>query len=169
MAKKPSIGFMGLSTVGRQLNLFGPSIGVGIYGPRKTERSNEGKISKPLRDQVWMKYMKNRTQGRCYCCRERPIHYTDFQVGHNKARAKGGKNHISNLRPICGPCNRGMRTMSIEKYRQINFGPIKPPKKKIRRKSRKRSPTGHDSILDRLDQAIGPLDGYKFNRKKKYL
>jgi hypothetical protein len=44
----------------------------------------------------------------------------DFQVGHNKAVAKGGNNNISNLRPICGPCNRGMGTMSIEKYRE-NF------------------------------------------------
>lgn len=44
----------------------------------------------------------------------------DFQVGHNKAVAKGGNDNISNLRPICGPCNRGMGTKSIEKYRE-NF------------------------------------------------
>ena len=56
--------------------------------------------------------------GKCYCCEWRPITYTDFEVGHNKAVAKGGKDNISNLRPICRQCNRSMRTMSIEQYKK---------------------------------------------------
>ena len=92
-------------------------------------------IGKSLRDQVWLKYMGNKAQGKCYCCKIRPIHMTDFQVGHNKAVAKGGKNNISNLRPICGPCNRGMRTKSIEWYRKKYFAKTKSKKgsKKIRK------------------------------------
>lgn len=114
----------------RNYSPLGESLGGWSGSSHTNQRSNSGKISKSLRDQVWMRYMKNKAQGKCYCCRMRPIHYTDFQVGHNKARATGGKNHISNLRPICGPCNRGMQTMSIEKYRQIHFGPKKPRRTK---------------------------------------
>lgn len=65
--------------------------------------------------------MGNKVEGKCYCCKTRTIHVMDFQVGHNKAVAKGGNDNISNLRPICGPCNRGMGTMSIEKYREKYF------------------------------------------------
>lgn len=96
-------------------------------------------IGKSLRDQVWIKYMGNKAEGKCYCCRIRTIHFTNFQVGHNKAVAKGGKNHITNLRPICGTCNRGMRTKSIEAYRKKYFA--KPTKKKpTKRKSPKKKP-----------------------------
>lgn len=90
------------------------------FGFKKTSGGRKP-IGKSLRDQVWLKYMGNKAQGKCYCCKIRMIHITDFQVGHNKAVSKGGKNHISNLRPICGPCNRGMKTKSIEWYRKKYF------------------------------------------------
>ena len=94
-------------------------------------------IDKNTRDAVWIKYMGNKVEGKCYCCGIRTIHITDFQVGHNKAVAKEGKDNISNLRPICGPCNRGMRTMSIEQYKAKYFGKkpeTKPKKKKTAKK-----------------------------------
>jgi 5-methylcytosine-specific restriction endonuclease McrA len=94
-------------------------------------------IGKPLRDQVWLMYMKNKPEGKCYCCRMRSIHFTDFQVGHNKAVAKGGKDNISNLRPICGPCNRGMGTKSIEWYRKKYFA--KPTKRKSKKSKKTRN------------------------------
>ena len=109
-----------------------------FYGGDSTPRRK--KIGKPLRDQVWLKYMKNKIEGKCYCCRIRPIHYTHFEVGHNKAVAKGGKNHITNLRPICAPCNRGMGTKSIEWYREKYFSkPKDKPKKPIKKKRKRRS------------------------------
>ena len=64
---------------------------VKISGFSSTAKNKRKPIGKTLRDSVWLKYMKNKTIGKCYCCRERPIHYSDFQVGHNKAVAKGGK------------------------------------------------------------------------------
>lgn len=78
-------------------------------------------ITKDLRNQVWIKYLGNKPEGKCYCCNMVTIHFTNFQVGHNKAVAKGGKNQISNLRPICALCNRGMGTKSIESYRKTHF------------------------------------------------
>lgn len=113
---------------------FGPP-----FGLKKSSESRKT-LGKPLRDQVWLKYMGNKAQGKCYCCRIRMIHVTDFQVGHNKAVAKGGKNNISNLRPICGPCNRGMGTKSVENYRKTYFatgGKKKSTKKGIKRGLRK--------------------------------
>ena len=107
------------------------------FGPKKTNRKT---ITKSLRNQVWLKYMRNNAEGKCYCCRMRTIHFTDFQVGHNKAVARGGKDNISNLRPICGPCNRGMGTKSIEWYRKKYFAkPDKSRKKTKRITKRKRS------------------------------
>ena len=84
----------------------------------KKSKSTRRKIDKNTRDAVWIKYMGNKVEGKCYCCKIRTIHITNFQVGHNKAVAKGGKDNINNLRPICAPCNRGMGTMSIEQYRK---------------------------------------------------
>jgi len=97
-------------------------------------------IDKNTRDAVWLKYMRNKAEGKCYCCRIRTIHITDFQVGHVKAVAKGGKDNINNLRPICGPCNRGMGTMSIEQYRK-RFEKPKPKRKTTTKKKTKRKPT----------------------------
>ena len=80
-----------------------------------TPKSNSQRkqIGKPLRNQVWLKYMGNKAQGKCYCCKIRTIHITDFHVGHNKAVARGGKNHISNLRPIS---NEGWISLSPLEY-----------------------------------------------------
>ena len=93
-------------------------------------------IKKALRNEVWNKYIgATKTEGPCYGCR-RTIHIQDYEVGHNKARAQGGTDNLSNLRPICRPCNRAMGTMSIETYKKRLKGPAtkkKPAKKKRRR------------------------------------
>ncbi len=113
---------------------------LGIFGNDK-KPPKRTPINKGLRDAVWFKYIGgNKAKGKCYCCKIREIHITDFQVGHNKAVAKGGKNHINNLRPICGPCNRSMGTVSIEKYRKTHFAkPVKVKKAvKPKKKGKKR-------------------------------
>ena len=110
-------------------------------------------VSKSLRDAVWLKYMKNKAEGKCYCCRIRPIHFTDFEVGHNKAVAKGGYDHISNLRPICRGCNRGMGTKSIEWYRKKFFA--KPTKKKRKKAEKRRKKKTAPSISDTISKTLG--------------
>jgi len=115
---------------------------LGLYGGMDlfdSKNVNRKPIGKPLRNQVWLKYMGNKAQGKCYCCKIRPIHITDFQVGHNKAVARGGKNHISNLRPICGPCNRGMGTTSIEQYKKKYFGKGRKTRSDKGKKKRKKT------------------------------
>jgi len=62
-------------------------------------------IPKSVKISVWNKYIgATKAEGKCYVCR-RTIHITDFDVGHNKARARGGSDNISNLRCICRTCN----------------------------------------------------------------
>ncbi|NYZ75859.1 HNH endonuclease [Candidatus Micrarchaeota archaeon] len=112
-----------------------PTIDFGFGGDEERPRR---KIDKNTRDAVWLTYIGNKAEGKCYCCRVRTIHVTDFQVGHNKASAKGGSDNISNLRPICGPCNRGMGTKSIEWYRKKYFSKPKGKSRKGKKTKRRR-------------------------------
>ena len=113
-----------------------------VLGIPRQKGKTRRPIDKSTKDAVWFRYMGKKSEGKCYCCRIRTIHITDFQVGHNKAVAKGGRDNISNLRPICGPCNRGMGTMSIEKYRAKYYAKPKKTTRKIRKKKtrKKESP-----------------------------
>lgn len=86
-------------------------------GTRKVRKS----IPKSVKESVWNKYIgPDKAYGNCYVC-DKIIHITDFEVGHNKAVAKGGKDNLNNLRPICGTCNKSMGTMSIETYKKKYF------------------------------------------------
>lgn len=88
----------------------------------KPNNKKRKKLPKALTDAVWVKYMGNKPEGKCFCCKIRPIHFTQFEVGHVKAVAKGGSDDITNLRPICSSCNRSEGTMSMTEFSQKYFG-----------------------------------------------
>ena len=78
-------------------------------------------IPKAVKQTVWSKYIgANKAEGKCYVCKK-TIHMNDFDVGHNKARAKGGSDSITNLRAICRMCNSAMGTTSIETFKKRFF------------------------------------------------
>jgi hypothetical protein len=78
-------------------------------------------IPKAVKVTVWNKYIgADKAEGKCYVCK-RTIHITDFDLGHNKAVSRGGRNNISNLRPICRTCNTSMQTTSIETFKTRHF------------------------------------------------
>lgn len=80
------------------------------------------RIPKAVRQNVWNDYIgMKHAEGKCYVCGG-IIHISDFDVGHNVARAKGGTNSVSNLRPLCRPCNLSMGTNSIEQFKKKYFG-----------------------------------------------
>ena len=80
---------------------------------------------------------------------------TDFDVGHNIARAEGGSDNIANFRPICRQCNRGMGTMSIETYKAKLNGPAtKAGKRKSQPKPKRKTAAGKNQA--------DPFDFFRF-------
>jgi 5-methylcytosine-specific restriction endonuclease McrA len=67
------------------------------------------KIPVALREQVWIRLMGHKFDGKCRVkwCRNR-ISVFDFQCGHNVPESRGGKTDIDNLIPICARCNNSM-------------------------------------------------------------
>lgn len=61
----------------------------------------------------------------CQCCGATQISPFNFEVGHIVARAKGGKDSVENLRPICGLCNRSMQTMNLFEFQKLHQLPVK--------------------------------------------
>ena len=93
-------------------------------------------IPKAVKVTVWSKYIgADKAEGKCYVCK-RTIHITDFDLGHNKAKSKGGGDSISNLRPICRTCNTSMGTQSIETFKAKHFSRPKSSVKKTIKKKR---------------------------------
>jgi len=100
-------------------------------------------IPKAVKNSVWAKYIgANKAEGKCYVCK-RTIHITDFDLGHNKARSKGGSDNISNLRPICRTCNTSMGTQSIESFKAKHFG--KPKASTVKSTTAKKTTTKKSS------------------------
>jgi 5-methylcytosine-specific restriction endonuclease McrA len=68
------------------------------------------KIPAALREQVWLAFCGDRLfKHKClvtWC--ENVMTPFNFEVGHNVPESKGGATDMSNLRPICGKCNRSM-------------------------------------------------------------
>lgn len=102
---------------------------IDLWGTTSTPKKRSS-CPKSVKESVWAKYCGiNKMIGKCYVC-SKPIHFTDFEVGHNKAFAKGGKWNINNLRPICKSCNRSMGTMTIESFKRKYFSKKRVVKKK---------------------------------------
>jgi len=124
-----------------------PDIGKALFSGNTSFLGEEKKpkrkpVSKAIREQVWETYIgRTKRVGKCYCCEWRPITESDFELGHNKAYAKGGKDNVSNLRPICKQCNRSMGTKSIESYKKKYYGKPTKIKKKPKAKPKKKKPT----------------------------
>jgi 5-methylcytosine-specific restriction endonuclease McrA len=107
-----------------------------IWGEEKKRRR---KLAKSMRYAVWNMYIgADRAEGKCWVCKK-TINQQDFEVGHNKAKSKGGSDNTYNLRPICRNCNRAMGTMSIEAYKK-HFKKPKIKKAHKKRKRRQKSP-----------------------------
>ena len=77
--------------------------------PKKRNAYHKANIPKALREQVWIKYMKEKLHGKCVIkwCKNQMSAF-DFHVGHDIPESKGGTLDITNLRPICSRCNLSM-------------------------------------------------------------
>ena len=89
-----------------------------LYNDDRPQRKTIGKAVKIT---VWNKYIgADKAEGKCYVCK-RTIHMSDFDLGHNKAVARGGKDNVTNLRPICRTCNTSMGTQTLETFKAKHF------------------------------------------------
>lgn len=78
-------------------------------------------IDSSTRNNVWRKYVGDKTKEKCFCCKNRPIFFDNFDVGHIIPVSKGGGDNMDNLRPICRPCNQGMSDMSMTEYIEMYY------------------------------------------------
>jgi len=83
-------------------------------------------IPKILKTHVWYTHVgKEIGMTKCLCCNRNEITQMDFDCGHIIAEKKGGPTTIENLLPICTRCNRSMRTMNMNEFKEKYFTPSK--------------------------------------------
>lgn len=73
-------------------------------------------IPQAVRNAVWLKYMGEVHNGKCYCCKFETISKGVFECGHVISDKNGGKITLDNLRPICSLCNRSMGTRDMNDF-----------------------------------------------------
>jgi hypothetical protein len=73
-------------------------------------------IPKQIRERVWSKAFGEAKEGTCHCCKG-VIDTEHWEQGHLVARACGGKDDASNLRPVCQKCNRSMGVENMDAFK----------------------------------------------------
>jgi hypothetical protein len=74
-------------------------------------------IPKNIKKIVWNTYIGSEIiRHKCLCCKKVTIENTFFECGHVISEKDGGTLEISNLRPICGECNRSMGCKNMVDY-----------------------------------------------------
>ena len=82
---------------------------------------NRKSIPKSLKNKVWDYYIgQAKGLAPCYCCGQN-MDSKNFECGHVLAVKRGGKNELSNMRPICSCCNKSMGTQDLEEFRKEYF------------------------------------------------
>ena len=82
------------------------------------------RVSKYVKNSVWMKYHGNSHVGRCYCChntlyKNSQSYIEKWQCSHVIAVCRGGSNRQDNLRVCCSKCNYSMKDMNLYKFIEL--------------------------------------------------
>lgn len=73
---------------------------------QKPGRKIRRRLPQKLRELVWTRYNgEEQFLCSCFCCGDTKITPFSFEAGHVVAHSLGGKDELSNLRPICTQCN----------------------------------------------------------------
>ena len=88
-------------------------------------------IPKMMRGQVWKNQHGNSIKGSCYCCTRELDAFDSWSVGHIVARACGGSDSVTNMRPVCISCNTSMGTENMYDFKAKYYSA--PPYKPIKR------------------------------------
>ena len=80
-------------------------------------------IPKKIKSIVWNTYIgKEYGIHKCLCCNLQDIEQMNFHCGHIIAAAAGGMTCLSNLRPLCGSCNKAMGEQNFYDYTSAYVG-----------------------------------------------
>ena len=74
-------------------------------------------IPKPMREEVWRRDNGNNTNTKCPICLRNEISAFNYECGHILSEHNGGTTEISNLRAICGSCNKSMGTRHMDEFK----------------------------------------------------
>jgi hypothetical protein len=74
-------------------------------------------IPKKIRGMVWKAYHGESMKGNCWCCNKQLEAFDDWHAGHIVSHANGGKDGVSNLRPVCISCNLSMGTENMDEFK----------------------------------------------------
>lgn len=89
------------------------SIGSKIHTPRKS-------LSKTKRTELWNHRIGAHIgKNICPICETRTIYQRNFEAGHIIPASKNGSDDITNLKPICGNCNRSMSNKNLHTYKTL--------------------------------------------------
>ena len=100
--------------------------------------SKKERIPAAVRNTVWLKYIDDKNNANCFCCKLETITNANWHCGHIVSEKNGGKVHIDNLRPICAGCNCSMgKTNMFEFMEKYGFDTITNPKQSKTKKSKK--------------------------------
>ena len=72
-------------------------------------------IPKSVKKQLWKNHFGDNFKGNCFVCRME-IYRDNWEAGHFISVANGGKDEISNLRPLCFDCNRSMGAQNLDSF-----------------------------------------------------
>jgi len=79
-----------------------------------SKKKGKADIPSPRKTEVWNIYIGEAVgKAKCVCCGIRDITARDFNAGHVISDEDGGTIEVSNLRPICGPCNSSMGSRNM--------------------------------------------------------
>ena len=74
-------------------------------------------IPKKIRGLVWKEHFGESMSGSCFCCKKNLEALDDWHAGHILSHANGGKDGVSNLRPVCISCNLSMGTENMDEFK----------------------------------------------------
>ena len=83
---------------------------------KEKEKVKREPIPSAVRGALWKDYFGQSTKGKCMCCQREDISKDNFDAGHIISVKDGGENHLSNLKPICGNCNKSMGTKNMDEF-----------------------------------------------------
>ena len=88
----------------------------------------DDETKRPTPSKILKKMVYERDKGICQICGKK-VDPFNFEIGHNKAHAKGGKLTLKNAILLCPTCNRSMSTLSLKQVRKKLGLPETPEEK----------------------------------------